>query len=109
MTSCRSTGARVPVLRGGNVEQNQATISTIGNREYSDAQQFLKPIKRFHAEKGTYYEIEGIQFKDRIFFRAVQTGWVTIKYRCIEGKDCFAFAGKGKLSVMTGLTEGMEQ
>ncbi len=88
---------------------NQIQNYSVSKQEYSQAQQALKPIKRFHAQKGTYYEIEGLAFKDKIFFKAIETGWVTVKYRQIAGKDFFAFSGKGKLEICHEITEGMNQ
>ena len=108
MTFLLSVEGQVQMLQEDNINNFNPIISNVSNAEYSRAQQILKPIKRIHVTEGIYYEIEGLENKERIFFKCLHSGWVTIKYKCINEKDVFAFKGKGILQIEENMTRFMD-
>ena len=88
--------------------KDKAGLHTIKNKKYNMIKNnILKPLKYIRVEKGEVYELEGLFYKDRVFFDCIKSGVVLIKYYHAKGKDHLSIEGSGVLKPNVELTEGI--
>lgn len=86
--------------------KNNINYSTINVAEYNRINSLMLPLKTMYVEKDKVYYLEGLKYKDKVFFKCTKTGNVMIKYNYANGNDIFYIKGDGILKADNELTEG---